>query len=418
MDGTWRSSFSRRIAVVIGVLASLFSGMLQFLYHPGIPTFQPQDVPKLSLGLNVVVTGANSGLGYETVKHLVQASNMEGGGPSLIVMACRSMTRCEAAKQQILKELGVASNIATNSSTSTRTTVLTMQLDLQKRDSIQRFAIELPVALNSAVPSSPSAASDTGNVPIDVLVNNAGVFTRSPSGVLFHNDNGTDEHILINHLGHVLLMHYLWPKLLQDKTRIVAISSISALLPIDTTEEWVAQSSGSWTNLINHLHPSIMKRIVAGLVSYGRSKRANMLFAHEIHRRYSHLGISAVASHPGIASTNIWTHGGKIFPRVLANFFHNSTVMSQQSNNAAATQIWAALDRANVPSGWYVGPRCWCKGIPVLLGPIVVGNTEERRHRYLASPHFWPFAQSDGEFLFNQSLKVLKIAEFGRYERE
>jgi hypothetical protein len=57
-------------------------------------------------------------------------------------------------------------------------------------------------------------------------------------------------------------------------------------------------------------------------------------------------------------------------------------------------------------------------GLPVLMGPIVVGNTEERRHRYLASPRFWPFAQSDGEYLFNQSLKVLKIAEFGRHERE
>jgi hypothetical protein len=59
MDGTWRSSFSRRIAVVIGILASLFSGILHIWYHPNIRTFQPQDVPKLSSGLNVVVTGAN-----------------------------------------------------------------------------------------------------------------------------------------------------------------------------------------------------------------------------------------------------------------------------------------------------------------------------------------------------------------------
>jgi hypothetical protein len=58
---------------------------------------------------------------------------MEGGGSSLIVMACRSMTRCEAAKQQILKEIGVASNIvATNSSTSTRTTVLTIATQFAK----------------------------------------------------------------------------------------------------------------------------------------------------------------------------------------------------------------------------------------------------------------------------------------------
>jgi NAD(P)-dependent dehydrogenase (short-subunit alcohol dehydrogenase family) len=236
------------------------------------------------------------------------------------------------------------------------------------------------VAFKLAVPSSPSAASDTGNIPIDVLIKNAGVFTRSPSGVLFHNDMGTDAHILINYLEHVLLMHYLWPKLLQDKIRIVAVSSISALLPIDTTEEWVAQSSGSWTNLIKHLHPSIMKRIVAGLVSYGRSKRANMLFAHEIlHRQYcSHLGISAVASHPGTASTNIWTHGGKIFPRVLADFFQNSTVMTQQSNNAAATQVWAALDRASVPSGWYVGPRWW---FTCLNGPYSC-----RKHRGKTTP--------------------------------
>jgi NAD(P)-dependent dehydrogenase (short-subunit alcohol dehydrogenase family) len=175
----------------------------------------------------------------------------------------------------------------------------------------------------------------------------------------------------------------------------------------------------------NIFYPLWIKRIVTGMVSYGRSKRANILFAHEIHHRFSHTGISSVASHPGIASTDIWHNGAKIFPTIVSNFLKNNVWISQSSDQGAATQVWAALDDDSVPSGSYVGPRWWFKGSPVWLGPIIrsIANNDDddasqgrltTRGVYQPLPHFWPFSRNEGTRLWEQSLQALGIEEFGK----
>lgn len=378
-------------------------------------SFAPDQVSKLSSGLVVVVTGANSGLGYDTVRHLLVSKNGgdDGdGGPSIVVMACRNVTRCQAARRRIM----TTATFRNSNGVANATKVLTLELDLSDRGSVRSFARRrLPVALRSA------AGRD--DVPIDVLVNNAGIFARDPSGVVYQQ--GTDEHVLVNHLGHVLLMHHLWPKLVRDKTRIVAVSSISALLPVRTTSDWYfdrPERPSLLRRLWNAACPPMIRRIAAGMISYGRSKRANILFADELHRRYSHLGVSSVASHPGIASTDIWKSGGKIFPAAVADFFHGTAWMGHSSERGAAAQVWAAVDREAVPSGHYVGPRWWFRGPPVLLGPMSSsrGLDDDSRYERIGGgvsrliPHFWPFSSQEGAHLWNQSLHALGIEEFGK----
>lgn len=408
------------LSISIGFLAVLASIFVQrTLYHPKLPTFAPHNVSEMASGLVVVVTGANSGLGFDTVRHLVlgrtpKDDNNTMVGPSIVVMACRDKYKCDAARERIWKEVDNK-----NFTNVLHTKILTLTLDLADPESIQAFAKDLPFALSTA---NPQTAKD---VTINVLINNAGVFTRDPSGVAYQQ--ATDEHILVNHLGHVLLMHHLWSRLIRDKTRIVAISSIAALLPIKTISDWretkLQEGPFLLSKIWNYACPLLFRRIANGMISYGRSKRANIVFAHELHRRYSHLGISSVASHPGIASTELWIKGAKIFPAAIAGFLQNNVFMSHSSHDAAATQVWAALDHQAVPSGYYVGPRWWFKGSPVLLGPLsrhyaTVGNLGSSMHdrENLVSqpiPHHWPFSAQEASQLWDQSLRELGIEEFG-----
>jgi protochlorophyllide reductase len=338
--------------------------------------FSEQDVAKLSSGLNIVVTGANSGVGFATVEHFVRA-----GTSNVVVMACRNMVKCESAKHRVL---------ASKSPNST-TLVLTQQLDLANRESIERFARELPKRLGTE--------KNTSEAPIDVLINNAGIFASSNSKTYLE---GVEEHMLVNHLGHVLLTHSLWPNLVQAKGRIVTISSIIGVVPLHPAKSWFGTSSPSqpwWHSIYDYLDVSL---------AYARSKRANLLYAFELHRRFGSDGmVSSVASHPGYSRTEIWTNGVKHFPPWVGKFIQTNRLLSMSSEEGALTQVWAAID-PNVASGWYVGPQWWLFGRPIHLGPIL----DKRATKYWP-PHHWPFTQEHGQQLWDQSMETLGIKEFG-----
>ena len=201
-----------------------------------------KDLPDLS-GRTAVVTGANSGIGFHTAKHLA-------GHGAHVVLACRNTDAAREAAGRISGSTEVA------------------ELDLASLESVRRFAASV-------------------DRPVDLLVNNAGVMTPPRYR---QTTDGFELQYGTNHLGHVALAARLLPRLLEAPApRVVAVGS-------------VAHHAGNASVLEGN--PEATYRPSP---AYGNTKLANILFARELQRRAAAAGsrLTATAAHPGVAATNL-----------------------------------------------------------------------------------------------------------------
>ncbi len=201
-----------------------------------------KDLPDLT-GRTAIVTGANSGIGFHTAKHLA-------GHGATVVLACRNT---EAAGEAAAKIDG---------------TIRVGELDLASLESVRRFA-------------------ETVDGPVDLLVNNAGVMTPPRYR---ETTDGFELQYGTNHLGHVALTARLLPRLLEAPApRVVAVAS-------------VAHHGGNDSVLEGNPEATYQPNL-----AYGNTKLANLLFARELQRRAAAAGskLTATAAHPGVAATGL-----------------------------------------------------------------------------------------------------------------
>lgn len=232
-------------------------------------------------GKTCIVTGANSGLGEEVARGLVQ----EG---AYVVLACRNMEACELTRG----ELG-PSNCRCSF------------VDLENFDSIREF--------HAREEKQFTKESRT----LDVLVNNAGVM-----GVSCGPD-GSDRHLRINHLGPYLLTRLMLP-LMGEGARVVNVASrahyVGSLRIQDgkITDTWGQQS---W------------------LFQYARSKLCNVLFTQGLRNRLAGRHVLSYAVSPGMVRTNIFNSlpgwAGWLHPLV--------TRWCQTPQQGARTILYAAM---------------------------------------------------------------------------
>lgn len=134
-----------------------------------------------------IVTGANTGLGFETTQSLVERN-------ATVIMACRSLEKADKAIGLIRKQ-------------TTNGTLIACNLDLGSFESIVDFSKNIRT-----------------NYPnFDCLINNAGL--AIPNGQL-KTDDGIEQHFGTNHLGHFLLTRLLQDSIQQNSARIVVVSSM------------------------------------------------------------------------------------------------------------------------------------------------------------------------------------------------
>jgi NAD(P)-dependent dehydrogenase (short-subunit alcohol dehydrogenase family) len=246
-------------------------------------------------GRLAVVTGANTGLGFETARVLAARG-------ASVVLAVRDTDKGKAAAARI-------------AGTAPGANVTVQPLDLASLDSIRAAAGELRAR----------------HPRIDLLINNAGVMfpPRQTTRDGFELQLGT------NHLGHFALTGLLLEQMLPvPGSRVVTVSSqahrIRARINFDDLQA---------------------ERSYSRVAAYSQSKLANLMFTYELARRLSAAATTtiAVAAHPGLAATELTRHT----PAIAAFFY--ARVISQNPAMGALPTLRAATD-PGVLGGQYYGP--------------------------------------------------------------
>lgn len=260
------------------------------------------DMPDLS-GKTIIVTGANSGIGYEAALEFAR----KGGS---VVLACRSMDKANAAVAQI-------------KSAAPNARIEAMQLDLASLASVRAFA----------------DAFRKNHGQLHILCNNAGVmaipYRRTPDG--FEMQMGT------NHFGHFALTGLLIDLLLANEgARVVTVSS--GMHRIGT----IRFDDINWEHGYRKW------------LAYGQSKLANLLFCIELERRLEKSGakLISVACHPGYAATNLQAAGAKMTGSSLMESLTGvaNSIFAQSAAMGALPTLYAAVS-PDVRGGDYIGPQ-------------------------------------------------------------
>ena len=254
----------------------------------------------------VVVTGANSGLGFETTRGLLADG-------ATVVMACRSQDKGRQVASSLSGDIAVA------------------ELDLASMDSVRSFASWFVGQYNR----------------LDLLINNAGVMT--PPATL--TEVGAELQWTTNHLGHFALTGLLLPTLAATEgSRVVNVSSLAA-------------TGGDLTTFDPTSIDDYNRQTY-----YSNSKLANQVFTVEFNRRRASGGGTdpiAVAAHPGISATNLSSSYGLPGP-INAVLKLVSKVVLQGADAGALPTLRAATD-PDVEANDYFGPdgRREMRGKPV-----------------------------------------------------
>ncbi|WKV52233.1 oxidoreductase [Dickeya fangzhongdai] len=215
--------------------------------------FTEADVPDQS-GKCFVITGANTGIGFETSRVLAARG-------ARVIMACRSRDKADEAIRQIK--------------------LLTPQAEL----------MFLPYDQGDLDSIRTAARLLSEESRIDALINNAGVMTPP----LMRTKQGFELQFGVNHLGCFALTALLLPTLMKtDGARIVVTSSVAH-----------RGANIDWDDLNAQKSYDRMKR-------YAASKLANALFFFELARRLSGSAVIAVGCHPGSAATDLGRHMGAL----------------------------------------------------------------------------------------------------------
>lgn len=258
------------------------------------------DIPDQS-GRTAIVTGSNTGLGFET------AAELAGAG-ARVVLACRTPSKAEAAVAEIARRHPGAQ-------------VEVLALDLGDLSAIESAAAETRDRFDR----------------VDLLINNAGVMIppRSTTADGFELQFGT------NHLGHFAYTGRILDLLLDtEDSRIVNVSSI-------------AHQSGRmrWDDLQ-------WTRSYSRFAAYGQSKLANLLFTFELQRRLAAADrhTECLAAHPGVSATELGRHvPGATLPGIKQVVGTVLSFTTQSAAGGALPSLRAATD-PDATGGQYYGP--------------------------------------------------------------
>ncbi|BBY63288.1 SDR family NAD(P)-dependent oxidoreductase [Mycolicibacterium helvum] len=243
------------------------------------PTWTAADIPDQT-GRTAVITGANTGLGYETAHALA-------GRGARLVLAVRNLDKGKAAADLIGRRYPGAD-------------VAVQELDLTSLESVRAAADQL------------RASHDR----IDLLINNAGVMMTPKQTT----EDGFELQFGTNHLGHFAFTGLLLDRLLAAPgSRVVTVSSTGHRFGRIRFDDLQSE------------------RRYNPVTAYGQSKLANLLFTYELQRRLAGTDTIATAAHPGGSSSELARH----VPGLVQSAFG---LIEQSTEMGALPTLRAATD--------------------------------------------------------------------------
>ncbi|WP_181686132.1 oxidoreductase [Halorhabdus salina] len=283
-------------------------------------------------GRTVLVTGANSGIGFEVTKAF-------GAHGAHVIMACRDLDRARSAREEIRN-------------TVEEPTLSIEKLDLADLNSVRAFAETVQADYSE----------------LHVLCNNAGVMAIPRSETV----DGFEMQFGVNHLGHFVLTGLLLDKLEETPGQSRVVTQSSGLHERGEIDFDDLQGEQSYDRFD----------------AYAQSKLANVLFAYELDRRLqaADAEITSVACHPGYAATNLQRRGPeqsgsrvRLWLMKVAN-----VVFAQSAAKGALPMVRAATD-SEVTGGDYVGPG----GLLNMRGAPEIQRSSDRSYDETLARELW-----------------------------
>jgi NAD(P)-dependent dehydrogenase (short-subunit alcohol dehydrogenase family) len=296
----------------------------------GADTWSAVDVGDLT-GRVALVTGANSGIGYEAARTLAQHG-------AHVILGCRDQERARRARDKMESQL--------------------------ERSSLELLEVDLA---NLASVREAAASVLTGHARLDLLVNNAGVM-----GTPYRQTaDGLELQMATNHFGHFALTGLLLDRLVTtERSRVVAVSSnMHRFGHIRLDDVAGTRPHNTW-------------------VTYSTSKLANLLFVAELSRRLVGAGLPtlAVAAHPGWTRSNLAASGVALgHSRVRRRLGRTAASTLGQSTAAGVLPVLCAATASGIRSGQYIGPA----GPLELYGPPRVVQPSKRARDQVLAAGLW-----------------------------
>ncbi|MGL4589590.1 MAG: SDR family NAD(P)-dependent oxidoreductase [Mycoplasmatales bacterium] len=267
----------------------------------------------------LVITGANSGLGYETAKHFANDYH--------IIMCNRNLKTSNEAIKKIKEEVPNAK-------------IDLIEMDLADRDSIIKAANEIKILVNE----------------IDFLINNAGIMMPEYTITKYGNELQFET----NHLGHFLFTAQIFPLIKESEhSRIITVSSLAHAMK---------QADIHFDNLSfeGNYHK---------MTAYCQAKLANALFGVELGRRLANKNsqIKSIIVHPGVSLTNLFKDLPMYTVSVIKVLAPLANLFGITKQEDGAKHLIYAVECQSLQSMDYVGPnskRGW-NGMP---GVVTLSN--------------------------------------------
>lgn len=242
-----------------------------------------------------IVTGANSGIGKETVRAFARQK-------AYVVMICRNQQRAQQAREEIISDTG-------------HTGIEVMLADLALQYDVRKVAGQITEKFNK----------------IDLLVNNAGIIADQRE----ETADGIEKTLAVNHLAPFMLTNLLRDPLHKaQEARVINVSS-------------EVHRMGAGIFDIENLQ---LEENYAPIKAYGVSKLCNIMFTHELAKKWAGTSVTTNSLHPGVVSTQLAENGHwmmKLF------YFIGRPFMKSPQSGAQTTVYLATSDEVKSTSGKY-----------------------------------------------------------------